>query len=107
MRTRVALLMVLLALGSTACDRAPGQAPAVSASRAAEIARAYALAGQPSGVDASDVVVGPAVLINRVWRVQIDLQIRNHASPLSQPLPIHLMIDVDTITGKPGVVAQG
>lgn len=85
----------------------------VDATRAADIAREFAVAGQASNEAIYDVRTSdPSIDDGGDWRVQVDLLV-TYAPEGATPDPsaqrgwIHYWIRVDAISGMPSIEAQG
>jgi hypothetical protein len=66
------------------------------------------MSGQPAGTVFREVTVGTPALRASLWRVQIDAVV--DYPPPSQPgsrVHVHDLIDVNAISGRPSIVAQG
>jgi hypothetical protein len=98
---RVASLVLAAALFA-ACS------PSIEATRAAEIAEQFVIAGQTSGSIVHDVTVASPQWQTNHWRVQVDATVTNlQPAGGTVEVPVHYLIDVDGSSGQVSIHAQG
>jgi ABC-type uncharacterized transport system auxiliary subunit len=98
----------LLAALVLAASVLAGCSPSIEANRAADIAQALVVAGQPSGSIVHDITVAPPEWQTNHWRVQVDATVTNRQpTGGTVEVPVHYLIDVDGNSGKASIYAQG
>jgi len=104
------LVAALVATSVMACQSSPSAATSgasqVDQNRAVEIARAFVVAGQPSGYVFLELTNQPPEVEGTAWRIKVDAHVRIPQSP-PQDAFLHFIIDVDRATGTPTIYAQG
>jgi hypothetical protein len=91
--------IILVAAVILGCNRS------IDENGAAQIARDFVVAGQPSGTQFLELKPGTPELRGDTWRVQVDVRLVYPGDV--EDVPAHYIIDVDSSTGVPRIYAQG
>jgi hypothetical protein len=79
----------------------------IDQSTAIQIASDFAFKSQPAGTQIRGVRETAVSEVGNAWRIAISFEALVPGSAAPEPLPIHLLIDVDKGSGTPSLVGQG
>ena len=79
----------------------------IDQARAIQIASDFAFKSQPAGSQIRGVRETSVSEVGNAWRIEISFEALYPGSAAVDPLPIHLIIDVDEGSGTPRLVGQG
>jgi hypothetical protein len=79
----------------------------IDQSTAIQIASDFAFKSQPAGSQIRGVRETSVSEVGNAWRIEISFEALYPGSAAVDPLPVHLLIDVDKGSGTPRLVGQG
>jgi hypothetical protein len=104
---RILALMLLLSGGVLLGSLGIASQSKIEQSTAIQIASDFAFKSQPAGTQIRGVRETSVSEVGNAWRIAVSFEALYPGSAAVDPVPVHLLIDVDKGSGTPTLVGQG